>query len=237
MAISKPAPPKKKESGCGCFGCGCGSLFIILVLLGCLGLAGGYMGYKKVLDITTSLPEAVPAFTPTNDGFSVVQNKISEFQSQGQGQGHQATTLHLTADDINNLIAHNEEMVKKNIHVFVTITGNEGQVQASLPTDLLVEGLFPGRYISFDTGFGLSFDSTTKSVNVAPRTLKAGALVLMGEKVDPSQESFNKAFMSSFVPAFNQSFNKGLRNDPTVAKFLDNAKNIEIKNSELIIEQ
>ena len=48
--------------------------------------------------------------------------------------------------------------------------------------------------------------------------------------------SAGASLTKAYLPVFNQSFNQGLRKNPDVAKFLDNAKSIEIKDSELVIE-
>jgi len=108
------------------------------------------------------------------------------------------------------------------------------------PTDAMAPGILPGRYLNFDVTFGLTFDQPNKMVILTPKALKIGAKTILDENSEASQaafnSSFNKAFMNSFAPAFNQSFNQGLRKNPDVAKFLDHAKSIEIKDSELVIE-
>ncbi len=234
MSISTAAPPPKKKSSCGCFGCGC--LIVIILVLLFAGLVGGlgYFGYKEVLTLTTTAPESIPTFTPTDAGESSTQQKITEFRKTTEN--HQSASLHLSSDEINTLISHDPEMAKRNIQTYVTMTGSEGRIQVSAPTDAMAQGLFPGRYINFDVTFELSFDEPAKSVILSPKELKIGDQTVLGPGSGNEKNDFRANLTKAYLPLFNQSFNQGLRKNPDVAKFLDNAKSIEIKDSELVIE-
>jgi hypothetical protein len=238
MSISTPAPPPKKKSGCGCLGCGC--LIVIILLLLLAGLIGGmgYFGYKGLVNMTTATPAEIPAFTAPDSSYATVQQKMAEF---GQATAnHQPSSIQLSSDELNTLISHNPDLAKKNIRVYVTLTGDEGRLQASLPTDSLAQGVLPDRYLNFDVTFGVSFDQQAKAVNLEPKSLKVGTQTVLGESPDNSQTAstanFNKMLMNSFVPSFNQSFNQGLRKNPDIAKFLDQTQSIEIKDGELVIQ-
>ena len=234
MSISTPPPPQKKKSGCGCFGCGCLIVIILVLLFG--GLVGGfgYFGYKEVLDLTTTTPESIPTFTPTDAGESSAQQKITQFQKTTEN--HQPASIHLSSDEINTLLSHDTEMAQRNIRTYVTMTGDEGRIQVSAPTDAMVQGLMPGRFLNFDVTFELSFDEPTKAVILSPKTLKIGDQTILGASTGDKNSDFRANMTKSFIPLFNQSFNQGLRKNPDVAKFLDNAKSLEIKDSELVIE-
>jgi len=233
MSVTTAPPPvQKKKSGLGCLGCGC--LVVALLALLFFGLLGGvgYYGYHKILGLTSATPADIPSFTASDDVYNAAQQKIAAFDHDVKN--HQAATIQLSADEINALVGHNPDVVKNNIRSFVSFTSNEGRVQATFPTDKLSDGFIKDRYFNFDTSFQLGFDSQTKRVIVTPDALKFGNRVLLGPGA--AGTSFNQSFMNSFTPSFNQSFNDGLRKNPDIAAMLDQAKTIEIKDGELVIE-
>jgi hypothetical protein len=226
-----PVPPKKR--GLGCLGCGCAALALLLIIL--VGLIGGviYMGYKTTLSITSTTAPDIPSFNGGDDLFQKTEQKLADFDHDVKN--HQAATIRLSADEINTLIAHNPGMTKKNVHAFVTFTDTEGRVQASFPTDVTSHGMMPGRYFSFDASFDVRFDSENKSVNLTPHAVQFGNLALIGPNSDndPRAQTFTRSFV---VPLLNQSFNQGIRKNPDGAALLDQAKTIEIQDSQLVIE-
>jgi hypothetical protein len=228
MSVSTPPVPKK--SGLGCLGCGCLVLALLVILF--VGLVAGisYLGYTKVVGLTSTTPAAVPSFDGSDDLYRTTQQKLADFDHGVKN--HQAATIRLSADEINILIARNPDVIKKHIHAFVTLTNNEGRVQASLPTNELSHGILKNRYFNFDASFGVHFDPQIKSLNLIFHTLQFGNKVLIG----PNSNSNNAASMRSLTPAFNQSLNAGIRNNPDGAALLDQAKSIEIEDGELVIE-
>jgi len=229
MAISTTptyVPPKKR--GMGCFGCGC-LILVLLVIIAVGVIAGiGYMGYTGVVGITSPTPAAVPSFQATDDVYNSARQKLADFDHDVKN--HQAATIQLSADEINALIARSPEIAKNNIHALVSLTKNEGRVQANVPTNGLSQGIIKDRYFNLDTSFEINFDPSTKSILLTFHTLQFGSKEFMG----PNSE--NAAAMQSLTPAFNQSLNNGIRNNPDGAALLNQAKSIEIKDGELVIE-
>jgi len=226
MSVSTPPVPKKR--GLGCLGCGCLVLALLVILFLALVAGATYLGYTKVVGLTSATPASVPPFTASDDLYNTVKQKLAGFDHDVKN--HQAATIHLSADEINAMIARNPNVSKNNIHAFVTLTSNEGRVQASLPTNEMSHGILKGRYFNFDASFEVNFDPQTKSVNLIPHALQFGDKVLMGSN------SENAASMRSLTPALNQSFNNLIRQNPDSAALLDQAKSIEIKDGELVIE-
>jgi hypothetical protein len=229
MSIStapSSVPPKKR--GMGCLGCGCLILVLLAILVVGLLAGLGYMSYTKVVGLTSTTPSAVPAFAGSDDVYNTARQKLADFDHDVKN--HQAATIHLTADEINTLIARTPEVSKNNIHAFVTFTNNEARVQANLPTDVLSQGMLKGRYFSFDASFVLDFDPQTKSLNLVPHALQFGTQTLI------SPGSNNEATTRSLTPVLNQSVNNAIRQNPEGKAFLDQAKSIEIKDGELVIE-
>jgi hypothetical protein len=216
----------------GCLGCGCLVLALLAILF--VGLVGGtlYLGYRTALHLTTTTPPAIPSFEGSDDLYQSTRQKIVDFDHDVKN--HQAATIRFTADEINILIARNPDVISSHLHAFVTLSDNEARLQASLPTDALSDGILKGRYFSLDTSFEVHFDQTSKSVNVIPHTLAFGGKVFMGPNSGDDRAA--QSFMRSFTPAFNQTFNSGIRKNPDGAALLDQAKSIEIEDSQLVIE-
>jgi hypothetical protein len=239
-------PPKKR--GLGCLGCGCLVLALLVILFLALVAGGGYLGYTKIVSLTSTKPAAVPSFEGSDDLYRAAKQKLADFDHDLKN--HQAATIQLSADEINALIARDPDVIKNHIHLFVTLANNEGRVQTSLPTDAVSHGIIKGRYFNLDASFGLGFDTQTKSVNLIPHALQFGDKDLSGGNADngaalPLAATFgerwitardNAAAMQSLSPAFNQSFNNAIRQNPDAAALLDQAKSIEIKDGELVIE-
>jgi hypothetical protein len=233
MSISTshpPAPPKKR--GLGCLGCGCLVLFLLVILF--LGLVAGtsYFGYEKMVSLTSTTPAAVPTFDGGDELYASARQKLADFDHDVEN--HQAATIQLSADEINTLLARSPNVIKNNIHVFVTLTDNEGRIQASLPTDALSHGLLSDHYVNLDTSFEVHFDLQTKSANLTFHALQFGNKVLMDQNA--SNSSLSQSATIWYTSIFNQSFNHGIRQNPDGAALLDQAKSIEIQNGELVIE-
>jgi hypothetical protein len=234
MSVSiQPPPPtaSKKKSGLGCLGCGCGALVLIVVLLiGFFGL-GCYGLYKEALSVTSTTPTDVPGFTGAPDTYNSAAQKITAFEQDLKD--HKSSSLHLSGDEINALIVNSPATAQNNSHVFVTLTGNDARIQACLPTDKLSRGALTGRYMSFDSTFSVAFDISTRSLLLTPHALQIGPNVFMGPDATEAQNQQASRFL---LPFFSPYVNLGLRNNPDAAKILDHARNIEVKDGELVIE-
>ena len=231
MSISTPPPaaPPKKKSGCGCLGCGCGILVLLVVGIIALFIVGIVMFYDQV---TSTTPATIPAFTGDPSVLNQAEQKITTFQHDAAG--HHGASLHLTSDEINALIEASPDIAKTGIHAYITLTDNQAHVQASAPLDKLFKGLPSGRYVNFDTNLVVTFNSATHSVELTPQTLQLGSMPAMN--TDSSQgNSVGATYVRTMMPPFNQAFNQGLRQNGGV-EVLDHARNISIKDGELVIE-
>lgn len=239
MSVTLPPPqPSSSKKGLGCLGCGCLVLALLAILLLALAGGAGYLAYSEAKSLTAASPADIPAFTGSDDVFENARQKMTAFDHDVKG--HQAATLHLSADEINAVIAHTPAFIQNHVHIFVTIANNEARMQISAPTDNLAHGIIKGRYINADTTFALHFDAATKSIIFEPHTIKANDQTVMDAN-DPSagptsNASFNESFAHSFTPSFNRSFNQSLRQSPNSAAFLDQVKSMELVNGELVIE-
>ena len=221
--MANPPPPAPKKKGLGC--CGCGCLILALIVLLVFGLFGGlcYVGYSGVMKITEAAPAAVPTFDGGDDVYNRAQQKMQGFNHDVQN--HLAATIHLTADELNTLIARNPDFANNKILVFVTFTDDQARVQSSFPTDLLPVGsLVKGRYLNADYTFNLNFAPDTKTISLDLKDIKLGPTEISEEKLPSIQK------------IIDFSLNYSLQKNPAAKDFLDHTTAMEIKNSELVIE-
>ncbi len=217
-----PPPAPKKKSGLGCLGCGCLVLGLVVILFVGLVVGGFYVGYQKVVGLTSTTPADVPSFNGSDDVFNTAQQKVMAFGHDVQD--HQAATIQLSADEINALIARDPELIRQKAHLFVTLTGDEAQVQGSIPTEALSEGFLKNRYLNFDTTFGLGFNPDAKSLDLILHQLKIGD--------QPTPQNLLPTMQAELTPILNAE----LQNYPLSKPVLQQAKSITIKDSQLVIE-
>jgi hypothetical protein len=223
MSVSTTPPPvQKKKSGLGCLGCGCLVLVLLVVLF--VGLVGGgfYLGYKKIVGLTSTAVADVPTFNGSDDVYNAAKQKVGAFKHDVDN--HQAATIQLSADEINTLIARDPYLTAQQAHLFVTLTNDQAQVQGSIPTGMLSYGFVKDRYLNFDTTFGLGFNSDAKAVDLMLHQLRLGDQT-MPQKALPTMQVEIATIL-----------NAELQQYPETKNTLQQAKSIQIKDGELVIE-
>jgi hypothetical protein len=132
------APPPRK--GMGCFARGCLILVVFAVVLGIACFAGMYWGLHRHSAIFHGLywltkahaiagtPVPIPEFTPSDQQTQGVHERCQDFEQKARAG--QPAELELTADDVNTLIATNQDVRGK---AFVSIEGDRLRCQASVP--------------------------------------------------------------------------------------------------------
>jgi hypothetical protein len=132
------APPPRK--GLGCFARGCLILVVFAVVLGIACFAGMYWGLHRHSAIFHGLywltkaqaiaqtPVPIPEFTASDAQLQSVHERCQDFEQKARAG--QPAELELTADDINTLIATNQDARGK---VFVSIEQDRLRCQASIP--------------------------------------------------------------------------------------------------------
>jgi hypothetical protein len=225
MAIPPPpGAPVQKKRGLGCCGCGCLILAILLILV--IGFFGGiaYLLKTEALAVTSEQPEVVQTFDGGDDLYHAATQKLSDFDQALQQ--HKQASLHLNANEINTLAARSPFLAATKIHLFVAITDDRAQVQASLPTNLLFhERMLKDRYFNLDSKFGINFYPAGKTLSLTLQTF------MLGNKNVPAD---NLPALQSNV--LNPFLNAEMQQDEEAKKLLDQAKSIEIKDGELVID-
>ena len=137
------APPPRK--GLGCFGRGCLILVVFAIVLAIACFAGMYWGLHRHSAIFHGLywltkanaiaqtPVQIPQFTASDAQIQSVHERCEDFEQKARAG--QSAELELTADDINTLIATNQDARGT---VFVSIDGNRLRCQASVPLGELI---------------------------------------------------------------------------------------------------
>lgn len=137
------APPRRR--GLGCFGRGCLILAVFAIVLGIACFAGMYWGMHRNSAIFHGLywlakaqaisqtPAPIPGFTASDAQIQSVHERCEDFEQKARAG--QAAELELTADDINTLIATNQDMRGK---IFFSIEGESLRCQASVPLGQLL---------------------------------------------------------------------------------------------------
>lgn len=221
MANPVPAPVKKK-SGMGCFGCGC-LIFIILLLLalGALGIIA-YELDAGFSTLTSPAPTTIQSYDAGDDAYAATKQKMTAF-SHDLNQ-HLPATIHLSGNEINTLLAHEPDLTKNNIRFFVTIEKDEARIQSSIPTSIMTRGWIKDRYLNGDVSFGLHFDPAGKQLNLSLQNVRFN---------DQDMPKANRPGVENLI---NFMFTPLLESDTTFALILQQAKTIEIKDGELVIE-
>ena len=137
------APPRRR--GLGCFGRGCLILAVFAIVLGIACFAGMYWGIYRHSAIFHGLywltkaqaigqsSVAVPHFTASDAQIQSVHERCEDFEQKARAG--QPAELELTADDINTLIATNQDLRGK---IFASIDGERLRCQASVPLGDLI---------------------------------------------------------------------------------------------------
>ena len=177
-------PPPKR--GMGCFAKGCLILIVLAILIVVVGVGGSYWSLRHVYlsDKPAPIlePSAPPETSPVTPGgtsmatpserSTAVRERLDTMKNAAPA--HERTGVELTAADINALIASNR---KSSGTAFVSINGNVGQVQVSIPLERLDA--------SFRNALGLGQRYFNASVTiVAPPGTNASNVQLSGVTVN-----------------------------------------------------
>jgi hypothetical protein len=137
------APPPRK--GLGCFARGCFILVVFAIVLAIACFAGMYWGFQRHSAILHGIywlakaqaiaqtPVPIPEFTASDAQIQSVHERCEDFEQKARAG--QSAELELTADDINTLIATNQDLRGK---VFASIEGDRLRCQASIPLGELI---------------------------------------------------------------------------------------------------
>jgi len=206
-----PAVPEKKKLGCWFYGC---LTLLIVALLGGLGifLAARY-GLKKlqamVNEYTETSPLNLPEVTLPKEQQDALDKKIQAFKDALDGKAP-AVPLVLSGDEINALVARNEEL-KGRVHA--VIDGDQLKGSVSIPMEHIPLIGSKGRYLN---GSGTFQAGLTNGVLwVTLQTLEV--------KGKPLPEEFMKGLRG-------QNLAKDAADDPRNREIISKLDGLELRN-------
>ncbi|TWT85721.1 hypothetical protein Pla123a_05280 [Posidoniimonas polymericola] len=210
------APPEKKPKGCMFWGClivGIGGVLMLLLLVG--GGFGAYFWAKgQIEQYTSTEPAEIPVSEATDEEIAEIQARVDALQQAVENDQPAAQNeVVLTADDINALIASNQDMKGK---VYVTIENGEVTGDVSMPLDDLPMG--KGRFLNAKVTLNASYEDGVPIV-----TLKGGSV-----KGQPLPQQFIDALA-------NENLAKDLLKDPKVAEKLRKFDSIKVEGDKIIL--
>lgn len=227
MAIQNPPPQvtkKTNKAGWGCLGCGCVLVLVVFLLIA--GLIGGsiYMVDKGLNVMSASAPAAIPAFTGGPEIYDSAQKKIAQF-NQDLSAGT-TSTLTLSSDEVNAVINHDYDLKKSQAELLITLTGDRARVQTSVASNNVpfVSYAVKDRYFNLDGETGLSFNAESKQVELDLHKLQVGEVTIPDNA------------LPTYQTLCSQILNQRLHENAAMAKVLDNAKDVSIKDGQFVIK-
>lgn len=216
-AYQSPGPDENKKKGCGCFAWGClGVVVLLLVVV----IGGGFAVYSvaksQINAYTEEEPAEVPVIEGTEEELAEIQSRVDSL-TQAAEDGQAPPDLVLTADEINKLIAQNEQLKGR---VYVTIADGEVTGEISFPLDELELpfSLGKGRYLNATVTLAVSYQNGVLIVTVADATVKG----------EPLPEEFMQGLAA-------ENLAKDLYSDPEQAEFLRKFESIEVRDNKIIL--
>ena len=223
MAIG--APPiqiQKKKRGFGCFGCGCAIAIVLLLLFVGFFVAGGYTLYHRAIDLTDPAAAPVPQSTSSDDVYTGASQKVTQFENAFESR--QPASLHLSADEINALIARDPNFTNLRGHFFVSLQGSEATVQCDVQLGTYENVVLADRYFHGNVAFGVSVDPDTHSL-----LFDIHGMQIKDQPVPPSSAQ-------SLSQVVNQTVNQKLQQNQIARDFIARVTKLDIENNELVIE-
>ena len=156
-----------------------------------------------------------------------MQNIVSPWwltRQAWQGCPACSSSLTLSGDEINSVIAHDPDVARLQMHLFVTLTGDQARVQGSIPTNSFGMRLISDRYLNYDATFGITFNSDTKRIDTNLHKMQIGDSSL--------PESALPTMDAEFLPWIEMLIN----HYPAAKNAVAAAKTITIKDGQLLIE-
>jgi hypothetical protein len=223
MSVTTPPPVVvvKEKRGPGCLGCGCGVLIIILIIIVVLLGALLWQVKQKGTAITTPTPPQLPSYDGGDAMFQQANQKLNDFSTALQNG--QPSSLKLSGDEINTLIAHNPMVTSYGAHAFVTLEDGAIDLKASFSGDVVPLGLLKGRYGSIEADFTPAFDPSTKTLSFTLHKLKTDNDEMAQDSLATLQTELDSIVQIEMQQAGSKDF-------------LDHAKSITVQNGVLDIE-
>jgi hypothetical protein len=208
---------QQKKSGRGCLFWGgiIAAVFFLFILLTV------YAGFRYVKNMIAEYTDTKPLPAPTLHLSAVeitnLQQRVHLFD-QAIKSNKPVEPLSLSADEINELIAHEAISNASPARLFFSFNSNQVQAQLSVPTDGLGLRMLRGRYFNGSGNFAVALHDGRLNVNIKSLSVKGR----------PLPEKF-------LQPLREQNFADGWTNDVSFNEAIAKLEEIKIENGKLIV--
>ncbi len=217
-----PSPvPAKPRRGCFFYGCITGLILLVIVVVA--GVAGYYALKKKLTswvdNYTDTQPMTLPTVSLSRDDLDKLNARFGTFKDSVRSNQPTAPLV-LTSDDLNGMLAESPDAKQSKGKLYVTLDGSKVKGDISLPLDDLgtTMTMFKGRYLNGSGTFNVS--------------LHDGVLFVAPDMITVKGKPLPDAFMQGLR---NANLAQGVTNNPDAMVILNKLKEIEIKDSKLIV--
>ncbi len=207
------APQQSKKHGC--FFWGCITALILAVLVGAGAAIAVYSGLKYLRSFTSETPAELPSYTPVEGEYDGIKQRIDTFK-KAVDEGKSGVELALTGNDINAIIASDEELKKIRNCIHVKIEGDQISGEASVPLDEI-------------PGFSGLYLNGSASLKAA---MANGVLVVTLEDMTVKGEPLPKELMDALR---GQNLAKNIKDNPENAELLSKVQDLRVEDGKLIL--
>lgn len=214
--IEDQLPARKSLKDRGCLFWGCLTAIILSVLaVAAVGLVT-YSTAKYLRKFTSDAPADLPTYTSQPGDAERITQQIEIFR-KAVDEGTSGVTLVLTADDINAVIASDENLKEIRDKVHIKIEGDKMTAEACIP----LEGvpMFSGLYLNGTITMKASMDD--------------GILMVTMDSMTVNGEPIPEQFMAALR---KENFAKEMYKDTEKAELLRRVKDVRVQDGKLILE-
>ncbi len=209
----------------GCFAKGCLTIIIAAAALVVICLCGGWFFLTRFADkFTITQPATVEVRQPTP-----AEAQAAEAKWEGFGtaiRNNQETTVELTADDLNALIATDPDFRKARGRVRVGIADSIVSLDLSAPLDSLKWTRFRDRWFNGNIRFGMSYVDDNFFFDL--KSAEAN-----GRQIP--RFIFSSDFERSFSRSFSQSLHRRSESRPDRDASLKHIRTISVQDDKIIL--
>ncbi len=215
-AVEDVQPPQGEPAKSrGCFFWGC-ITSVVLAVLAAAGIGiGTHLLLKYAKGFTSEEPAEIPVYQPAEGEYEAVKAKIENFKNAVEG-GTSGVELVLTGDDVNTLIALDENLVALKERAYVKIEDDKITVDVSMPL-----GEFPGL-----SGRYLNGSATINAF------MEAGVLFVGVDRIEVNGEPVPETIMEQLR---NENLAKGLYEDKEKMEVINKVQDIRVEGGKLIL--
>jgi hypothetical protein len=216
-----PNQPVQKQ-GMGCFAKGCLTLIVLLMIMGVIVGIIGWRFYGQVREYISDKPATIQVQPGTNAQYAELQRKMQPFAAALQA--NKEATLSLTADEMNMLVARDQNFAHLKGKAFFAIEGNDLVADMSLPID--------------ESKSQPSYFNARLITSVA---IENGNIELFPKAIDPLGGKKAPSWIASFVTnrdfmrGFNEKFNESFKRNPNAAAMMAKLRSVRIENGQFTI--